>query len=124
MKKKKRIKELQINVEDLHRRLNTLEKAIHSLEYRCPPKKVEWNRFTPLPPIPTSEYLDEKWIEKPALVGDRQRVADFLKELLKEDRNAYTIVVTKDLVYLLYKIAKEKLNDEMLSQGENTRAGE
>lgn len=43
--------------------------------------------------------------------NDAKRVAAFLREILKQEKDACTIVMTKDLVYLLYELVKEKANE-------------
>ena len=48
MKIKKRIKEIETNIEALRRRIGSLSTE---LNVRCPPKTVKFMRFTPLPLI-------------------------------------------------------------------------
>ena len=43
--------------------------------------------------------------------NDAKKVAAFLREILKQKNDACTIVMTKDLVHLLYELAKEKANE-------------
>ena len=42
---------------------------------------------------------------------DAKRVAAFLREILKQKNDVCTIVMTRDLVRSLYKLAKEKADE-------------
>ena len=62
MKIKKRIKEIETNIEALRRRIGSLSTE---LNVRCPPKTVKFMRFTPLPLIeackPKANKIEETY---------------------------------------------------------------
>jgi hypothetical protein len=53
-----------------------------------------------------------------------KELAAFLREYLKQDRDAITLIMPRSLVKLLYELAKEKADhDQVLSQSENKGIG-
>lgn len=61
MKIKKRIKEIETNIEALRRRISSLSTE---LNVRCPPKTVKWMRFTPLPPLTEGQIPKQTALEE------------------------------------------------------------